>query len=541
MYDTLFGNENAERDDQLLDCRVDDLPFRNENKPILTGRWGTGKTASLLLDNDNLSKALKKYSPEYERIWYVDENSLSIDALLAIRNRFGEGEYPLIKAFEHIWKAEIVRRACLVLAILQPEYNPPPSASWDFMQKMRKKRSVLSSIWDQMPNAIQLIRPGVDPNSLSDMQQQLRILFTDEAMVHLQRCLRDIQGHRLVPVIAVEPIETPSSEIEKHIALAQGLITSLLNAYRSYFQPSRSQLLDVRLTIPWHRYKTDKVDFPQKLQQYRCYVSWSYSGLRDFINKRIEWEFKRYGRAYTAKGNVDAWNTLFDKQVRNQQVNPAVLEDSFEFVLRHTHHRPRDLQRIARKSVEMLSKESQKDLQSIFRGTGGLKVSGERLKQAVRALGKDEAGELITEAARRYGLVREIVDSMQGIRIPFDYDILAHRLGAKLKNRMISARDAITILWEAGIIGIEIVPKMPEEVGVNTDDLPKSAFRRIKNIENNEFVRWFLFEYSWLPDPNGTYERFNNFEDISAQFVLHPKVYYYVVPSHGTLQYPIGA
>ncbi len=539
QFYSIFGNENAESDDNLMDCEVIDIPFRNEQKPILTGRWGTGKTASLLLDNQKLSTALRKVSNEYERIWYIDEKSLNIDALFAIQKKFGNDQYSFTKGLEQIWKAEIIRRACLVLSTLHSVYNINHSSSWDFMIKIRKKKSFLTSVWDQIPNAIDLIKPGVDQMALSDIQKQLRMLFTNDAMNHMQKCLMDIQGHDLYPVIAVEPIETPTSSIEKHVSMAQALITSLLNSYYNWFEPKQRQLLFVRLTIPWHRYKTEKVDFPQKLRQYRCYVSWRKKSLRKFINRRIEWEFKRNGRSFKTKGDKDAWDTLFEKSIINKNCNPTVMEGSFDFAIRHTHHRPRDIQRIARKSVELFSKYSNKDITSIFRGVGGIKIPGARLKQAITNLSKENANELITEAGRRYKFVRQMVNCMKGMKIPFNSDTLADRITFSKSTWSLNPREIVSQLWSAGIIGFEITPKT-QKPDLWDGHFSKSTLRRIKNIEGEEFVGWFLFQYSWKADAYGTFEKYKNDPDFSIKFIIHPMFSYYIVPSHNNIKYPIG-
>src|SRR5689334_1302970 len=73
-FRVLFGDENAERDPLLTECAV--LTKRAAStKPILTGKWGTGKTALLLLQNQTLSDRLKKINPDLERMWYLDEST----------------------------------------------------------------------------------------------------------------------------------------------------------------------------------------------------------------------------------------------------------------------------------------------------------------------------------------------------------------------------------------------------------------------------------------------------------------------------------
>ena len=111
---TLFGNENAEKDDDLIECKVSTSYFRPAQKPILTGRWGSGKTASLLIDHHDLSSILAQIDPKMERLWYIDENTLNVQSLMELRQRFISDSQYYVKSLEEIWRAEIIRRACLL-------------------------------------------------------------------------------------------------------------------------------------------------------------------------------------------------------------------------------------------------------------------------------------------------------------------------------------------------------------------------------------------------------------------------------------------
>jgi hypothetical protein len=75
----IFGNENAEKDPLLLDCYVE----HEENcEQIITGRWGTGKTAYLFDKNRALIRALEEIDESKKRIWYVDEDQLNTDQII---------------------------------------------------------------------------------------------------------------------------------------------------------------------------------------------------------------------------------------------------------------------------------------------------------------------------------------------------------------------------------------------------------------------------------------------------------------------------
>jgi hypothetical protein len=84
--------------------------------------------------------------------------------------------------------------------------------------------------------------------------------------------------------IAIEPIETPESDLENSPRLANNLVAALLNTFRNYFEPSAESPFYVRITIPWHRFSPELLDFPQKLYAYKENIIWTQKDLSEFIN-----------------------------------------------------------------------------------------------------------------------------------------------------------------------------------------------------------------------------------------------------------------
>lgn len=159
------------------------------------------------------------------------------------------------------------------------------------------------------------------------------------------------------------------------------------------------------------------------------------------------------------------------------------------------------------------------------------------IRLAARIIGRDNADDLITEAGRRFPKIREIVDAMKGIRVPFEIDELKGRLqfdGTQLK-------DAIEMLWSAGIIGVQVEPKSEASINVINSFLPKRAYKMFRNMNYMIFHRWYLFEYNWDGDANSLINNmFLNSPDGIAKFVAHPKVFEYLLPSNVATDCPIG-
>ena len=133
------------------------------------------------------------------------------------------------------------------------------------------------TVWQQLPTVLGLLGVLDDSGAenLSDVQKELGELFNIAVERAVQNCLHDIVDESIQPVIAIEPIETPVSELESN-SLAQEIIGELVNTFQQHFQIGEDQLLEVVISIPWHRFTHQKnVNLPQKIRQYVEYASWN--------------------------------------------------------------------------------------------------------------------------------------------------------------------------------------------------------------------------------------------------------------------------
>lgn len=539
MPHILFGSENAETDDLLDDCFVS-LVTNVSERPILTGRWGTGKTALILSSNLILSNALRDAGAN-DRIWYLDEKTLNREALLELKGRFSDNR-ALRAALEDIWRAEILRIEAILLTSLHSKYSSPRGDHWDKVIKVGKQSSLTHPIWKQLGNVAKLVF-GSENQRVEGFQgvtDAVRALFNDTLFHAIQQCLKDIEDDPIQPVVAIEPLETPTSAIEQEKGLAQLLITSLLNVFRDTFEPSSRQRVQLRISIPWHRFIKEELDFPQKLYQYVSSASWTAGKLRNFINRRIEWEFRRAGRHFTAKGSNDAWAVLFEEMIKNDHCTSGIREDSFKYILRHTHRRPRDLQRLVRETVEYHVRSGQTSLDEFLLGRSGAKVSEKSIREAVRRTCRGSAEDRITEGGRRFIGFRTIVEALRGLRTPFTTDDLKKRLenlAAKEKQEY-PIRPTLDLLWRGGIVGVEITPLDADAAKHLEAAVGTRALRRYV-VDGKEIEKRFFFEYNWEGDPFELLERATPGE-IETALVLHPVTFEYLFPTL-TRSYPIGA
>ena len=531
----LFGDEDAERDELLFDCEVKRTSIK-ENKPILKGKWGTGKSAILILHNKELELQLKDIDTSKKRIWYMDEKTLDIRSLLNLRKNLKEDPSSFNRALEGIWEAEIIRVYCELLNLLSFKFSNTSSSHWSYIKGIQAKNTLSTPIWGMLEDAFRLMSKDT-PKIIHN----LSAYFDKKTYENIQKCLNDIPDSENYMCIAIEPIDTPASEIEEK-GLAQPLITALLNVYEKKFAPSINQKMRVRLSLPWHRYEPLKLDFPQKLEQYMGDISWTKEKLREFINKRIGWEFKKVNRQFKVKPNQDEFSILFEPQIRNQHCEPKVLENTFDYILRHTHHRARNLQRLIRRCVEEDADSKNKSLDDILKRE---KISEKTIIDVLKTEGRKSTKQLLAEGNRTFPDLEKIINTLQAISIPFNANDINKRL--KYNNLNIKLSKAMDILWKSGFLGVMVYPnnrKTYISIRNILEDV-KSKKYNFHFSKNNELKTcWNFFDYNCDKDVNTIIKTIENFareDEYSLDYglILHPKTFEYF-GADVTKTYPLG-
>jgi hypothetical protein len=270
--------------------------------------------------------------------------------------------------------------------------------------------------------------------------------------------------------------------------------------------------------------------------------------LREFIDSRIKWEFEHVGRK--GKKGEDYWSQLFGFVVTNDAFEKSLDEESFSYILRHTHHRPRDLQRMVRTIVENQSAQSGVQPDDIL--SGREKITQQVIKESVKDVCSIKMeGEFFFEMERRYKRIDipYIIDLVSGLSIPFGMDEIVNRHKILTQEQNIKPGQlyyTLRQLWESGIIGIEIIPP-PEATSVTIralrNMLPSDGYIKHTWKSGKVIERWYFFEYNWTESqpPFALIKRFENAKgkDGKAQFILHPATFEKFIPSYRS-EYPLG-
>lgn len=540
MTRLVFGNESAIDDPLLDECNIRP-PSIFGHETIFRGRWGTGKTATILLKNKKLSDCLREISPDLEYSWYLNEAGLTPDGVFSLRQCYKGNDNSLKLVIENLWRSEIIRIYTILLSNMRAIYDVR-GEHWDNLSRFHKKHNLVNTVWQNIPTVQQSERAAaILINAVSDFLDRMRNQYSTNIESCIQKCLEDIKHYDVQPCVAIEPIETPESPIEQQDSeLAQQIIVSLINLYQNKYAYSekRRQFMRIMISIPWHRSIHAFVREPQKLTQYEALFRWSKLSLREFINKRINWELDHVRRHVTRRHDIDDWSILFPENVRNKTCHR--MENSFGYLIRHTHHRARDVQRLARYIVESqvrLSRDRDQNISidHVLSGQNREKgITPTAVIDGVREGSKKSSEDRIEEASRRYSLIRTIMEHFRGVSVPLTFDDFEARLGGE----NVGGYEAGDMLWEAGIIGLCISPKTEKAKNDIKSRLGDDCRYEFSSLQGKLLkTPYFLFEYNCSDEK--IEKMLLNYPDCDVNIVFHPMFF----ESFGmkiTSDFPIG-
>lgn len=527
-----FGDDNAEDDSLLIPCAYDKKD-PEEERYILLGRWGVGKTGTLLLQNQIQNEKLKAIDRRLDRIWYINENGLDIVSLFKLKEKYTDTQ-TFVKAIEKIWKIEITRIYALILYNLKDDLGNHEGTHWKYLSKaVKDNNTFFRAIWRNAPKIIDVFTSGDDENSLQAIGDEMRVVASEKLFENVKLCLGDIHDTQKIPTVVVEPIETPTSEVERDEGIAHSLIQALLNCWHAHFKPNRGKF-KVKISIPWHRDITDDLDFPQKVFQHKTIVEWNKEQLKGFIEKRIEYEFTRVQKyRHGIKDSPNLWYELFEEKIINGFCGYE--EDSFDYFVRHTHFRPRDLLRLVRQCIVLHAKVENLSIDDAIKK----KIPAITIKQAFHAINPEVTKQLIVEGERRFAGIKTICNNLTGLPLPFTIEQIRKRIK---EVSDIPFSDAAKHLWEAGIIGVVAIPNSltcsnKMEIHFNI------SARKIYNEPNSnkkEHV-WTWFEYNYNGSVLDLMDKLELYACSKNSLVFHPKTYEFLLPRHDKdFCFPIG-
>jgi hypothetical protein len=207
-------------------------------------------------------------------------------------------------------------------------------------------------------------------------------------------------------------------------------------------------------------------------------------------------------------------------------------EDSFDYFIRHTHYRPRDILQLVKFCIYTFIEENEevKSETEAFKFIAKYqkKISHDIIKNTFRDRGSELGYHVVREGKRKYKYLEPALTTLKGIRTPCSVRDFNKIIGKM--NSTIPFSTLIQSLWDSGILGIV--------VNTSNDYVKKLIEAKFTSQLCVLFVeakqsRYFWFQHICKEDNINQIKNF--LEQIELEvtsfewnFLIHPKMYEYM-------------
>ena len=183
-------------------------------------------------------------------------------------------------------------------------------------------------------------------------------------------------------------------------------------------------------------------------------LRWFKKDLKEFITSRLSYFINKKPTDFSKLEPDNIWKQVFAERIKNPHY--GVSESSFDYILRHTSHRPRDLQIICREIIMSFEDENRMDNDEFLKWLKKSKdnrISEEHIKNGVNSGSR----ELVTGLCSEF----EVMPNLEELMAPFNkksqilkydevYNLVQKRKGKSFKSE---TPDLIKILFRIGFLG----------------------------------------------------------------------------------------
>lgn len=312
---------------------------------IITGEKGAGKSA--------LIKGLTlKHKNEFTHIVNLSFNDLSfspiIDSLTAISRT---SEISSLYLIINYWKYSLIIEGMkAVIGSKMTHFSPTETVIYNYLVENKHiKENLFSRLLNLCLRIWQLIErltrkplsddfPGILPpdilTEIKDFPLHKRQYMEAEKMFG-----RYIKKRNLRVLISLDGLDilrvNTREDFNRVLLIFEGLIAA---TYGISTSPAFCENIILKSLIPYDLYLGLNLRDMDKYEEKYRKMYWDYKSLQEFLRKRIVRciDFRR------SVGFEKAWSEILPTKVTNTRVE--IEEDSFEYFLRHTLYRPRQLQ-----------------------------------------------------------------------------------------------------------------------------------------------------------------------------------------------------
>ena len=352
-----FGNRDTEQDEDFNKVFINTSDYSNTLLPkhsIIVGRKGSGKTAIVHgMEMDFVKKFEMEIKISGKEIEFKTISSIFHGIINSVKDRV-----ECRPVLTNMWFHAIITRLMLEVKTLEIK-NTKKELKKDFSNvekyliKVGKNEKNFKSLTIDILNSINdsihsLVGKNNPSKSLVDIISNYPIerLSYDEAFTSLQRILEHTNGYLITFDNIDRYFESHSDYYDGESNTATYLRYIFESLVYAVYDIRRSKIRNkvfIKALIPKDKFEPLQMRDSDKINQLVKYIQWNKSELEKFVSKRIAHSLNIKNDDNTLSTQLDrTWYKIFPVEVENLTVGQK--ENSFDYILRHTQYKPRDIQ-----------------------------------------------------------------------------------------------------------------------------------------------------------------------------------------------------
>jgi hypothetical protein len=482
-----FGRLGAEADTlqddpELFVTTRQSKAFHFPQHRIILGRKGSGKTALAQNFSGN-------YTSTYDFLLPIDADAIRFRKIIedyrTIECKAG-GTIELKKAMTNIWEHAILTSCMILVADRVNTFSGVGATIHNFLRKqgLLKKRiydllvdtidGMLQVCGGQQGKAVSEIIKAIDNYPLNNTDFQ-------DACQALREYLSTSKGilvtfDRIDTYFEVEARPYETDQVERYAL--RNAIAGLVQAVYNISVSSLGKKIEFKVFLPEDKYEAVRSRDLDKIKEFIFKIEWTPTELKELIARRIAHSLDIRDRQGTLQTDLaNTWYRIFPRTVTNKQVG-QIPEDIADYLIRHTHYKPRDLQYYCAKARALSLAEDD------VRPT----MSEDIVRKAVRDVSKELVDNLFIEFAYEYPFLKRLIEQFRRSPNLLSFTEQFYPYVSRFRSREkleTSPDELINLLFKVGFVGAVISKRNGLE-----DDAPT---RKVKG-------RVFSFYFSYI-DP----------------------------------------
>jgi len=387
------GYVDAYQDKKFLaKCFIPTRCYKDALEPevnFICGRRGTGKSA-IVLNIKNQDKY--DYKDHIEGTQFYQQFITTLKPYV-----FDDNHLDCTYIFQTIWKHLILTTAMnsVIATKYKTDYDYISSEDSPIYEYLKSKRFLGKrplSLWQKIITGLTkaILSKSNKPTFVSEVLKQVTKVLENDDFVAAEQAFKEHLSGGSKCLVIVDTILDFFKKEELFIACVEGLMYAVLDLSCEKYSAN----LEIKCCIPGEVYPHMKMWEKSKVKDHLIFLQWSPKDLIRMISKRLmyhivvkndtnETEFNSINWDNYKEVKRKVWNRYFPKHILNVKKSE---EETHVYILRHTHHTPREIIRIVNEIVNECECELFEELSNQNLQTAIVKGVHEAVKSTVQEL-----------------------------------------------------------------------------------------------------------------------------------------------------------